>query len=78
MQGKEEIDSDLEIGDDKYESDDEKEFKEQQRNEKMQLKDILIEPGMDYREQLAEIVHGFPKVKKALNLNESVSEWYDS
>ena len=44
----------------------------------MQLKDILMEPGTDYSEQLHEMASGFPKVKKALKLQESVSEWYDS
>lgn len=44
----------------------------------MMLKDILIEEGTDYREQFDEIVKGFPKVKQALNLNESVSDWHDS
>ena len=48
------------------------------KNEKLVLKDILIEPGTCYREQLSEIVHGFPRVKQALNLRESVSEWNDS
>ena len=38
----------------------------------------MIEPGTCYREQFAEILKGFPKVKKALNLNESVSQWHDS
>ena len=44
----------------------------------MHLKDILMEPDIDFREQLDEMVHGFPKVKKALKLQESVSEWHDS
>ena len=44
----------------------------------MQLKDILMEPDADYREQLQEMASGFPKVKKALKLDESVSEWHDS
>ena len=57
---------------------DKNEMKEIQKSEKMQLKDILLEPGIDYREQLDEIVKGFPKVKKVLNLNESISDWHDS
>ena len=77
VQGKE-IDSVLDDGSDRYISDDEEEVKELQKNEKMQLKNMLMEPGTDYRDQLSEIVAGFPKVKKALNLNESVSEWHDS
>ena len=53
-------------------------MKDHSKNEKTLLKDILIEPGTCYREQFAEILQGFPKVKKALNLNESVSMWHDS
>ena len=53
-------------------------MQDQNKNEKKLLKDILIEPGTCYREQFAEILKGFPKVKKALNLNESVSQWHDS
>ena len=77
MQAKE-IDSVLDDGSDRYISDDEEELKELQKNEKMQLKNILIEPHTEYRDQLDEIVAGFPKVKKALNMNESMSEWQDS
>ena len=44
----------------------------------MQLKDILMEPGADYRDMIQEMASGFPKVKKALKLQESVSEWHDS
>ena len=77
VQGKE-VDSDLDSNSGKYESEDEKDIKNQQRNEKMQLKDILMEPDTDYREQLEEMCNGFPKVKKALKLQESVSEWHDS
>ena len=44
----------------------------------MILKDELIEPGTGFREQLDEMVKGFPKVQKALNISESCSEWYDS
>ena len=77
VQGKE-VDSDLDSGSDAYKSEGEKDMKDLQRCEKMQLKDILMEPGTDYREQLQEMASGFPKVKKALKLQESVSEWYDS
>ena len=44
----------------------------------MQLKDILMEPDADYREQLDEMCSGFPKVKKALKLEESDSDWQNS
>jgi len=39
---------------------------------------LLVEAGTDYREQLEEMVKGFPKVKKALNYDTSVSDWKDS
>lgn len=77
IQGKE-IDSLLDSGSDRYVSDDENEMKEQQKNEKLVLKDILVAPGTDFREQLHEMVNGFPKVKRAMNLEESVSDWNDS
>ena len=44
----------------------------------MELKDLLIEPGTDFREQLNEMVKGFPKVQKALNIGDDFSDWYDS
>ena len=44
----------------------------------MQLKDILMEPEADYREQLDEMCSGFPKVKKALKLEENDSDWQNS
>ena len=53
-------------------------MKEHQKNEKLVLKDILVAPGTDFREQLHEMVNGFPKVKRAMNLEESVSDWNDS
>lgn len=77
IQGKE-VDSLLDSGSDRYVSDDENEMKEQQKNEKLVLKDILVAPGTDFREQLHEMVNGFPKVKRAMNLVESVSDWNDS
>ena len=51
---------------------------ELKKKEKMQLKNMLMEPGTNYRQQLSEIVAGFPKVKKAYNLKFSVSEWLES
>ena len=55
-------------------------MKEQAKNNNQMivLKNMLIEPGTDYRDQLSEMVKGFPKVKRVLNMNDSVSEWRDS
>jgi len=39
----------------------------------MQLKDILMAPGTDFREQIQEMANGFPKVKRAMKMQESVS-----
>ena len=73
------FDSDLDSDYDSYiDKKDKEDMKNMKKTEKMQLKDVLLEPGIDYREQLDEIVKGFPKVKKVLNLNESISEWHDS
>lgn len=44
----------------------------------MALKDILIEKGTGFREQLTEIAQGFPRVKKALNIRESADDGNDS
>lgn len=75
-----EVDSVLDEASTGYVSSDaeDKKAQQQQRPEKLVLKDLLVEAGTDYREQLDEMVKGFPKVKKALNLEDSVSEWRDS
>ena len=60
----------------RYVSEDEEDYKNnpygrnmQQRPERLVLKDLLVEKGTDYRDQLSEMAKGFPKVKKALNID---------
>ena len=40
------------------------------RPERLVLKDLLVEAGTDFREQLDEMVKGFPKVRRVLNIDD--------